>query len=53
MEFKDYLSNEERSLVESAALKLELVNRINSLMGGAEIADLRKIVKILEKQEQE
>lgn len=53
MEFKEYLSEAEKSITESAQLKLELITKINGLMGNAEISDLKKIAKILEKQEQE
>ena len=53
MEFKEYLSEAEKSMSESAQIKLELVTKINGLMGSAEIADLKKIVKILEKASEE
>ena len=53
MEFKDYLTESEKSMTESAQIKLDLVTKINTLMGEAEIGDLRKIVKILEKVAEE
>ena len=53
MEFKQYLTESEKSMTESAQIKLELVTKINSLLGTAEIGDLRKIVKILEKVAEE
>lgn len=53
MEFREYLTDTEKSLNESAQIKLELVTKINSLMGTAEIGDLKKIVKILEKTQEE
>lgn len=53
MEFREYLTDTEKSLNESAQIKLELVTKINSLMGAAEIGDLKKIVKILEKTQEE
>ena len=55
MEFKEYLTESEKSMTESAQIKLELelVTKINALMGSAEIGDLKKIVKILEKVAEE
>jgi hypothetical protein len=53
MEFRDYLDDAEKSMTESAQLKLELVNKINGLTGSAEITDLKRIVKILEKTTEE
>lgn len=53
MEFKEYLTESEKSMTESAQIKLDLVTKINTLMGEAEIGDLRKIVKILEKVAEE
>lgn len=53
MEFKEYLSEAEKSITESAQIKLELITKINGLMGSAEIGDLKKIVKILEKVAEE
>lgn len=53
MEFKEYLDDTGKSLAESAQIKLELVNKINSLLGTAEISDLKKITKILEKTAEE
>jgi hypothetical protein len=53
VEFKEYLTESEKSMTESAQIKLELVTKINALMGSAEIGDLKKIVKILEKVAEE
>lgn len=53
MEFKEYLDNAEKSMTESAQIKLDLVTKINALMGTAEVGDLKKIVKILEKTAEE
>ena len=53
MEFKEFLSEAEKSMSESAQIKLDLITQINSLMGAAEIGDLKKIVKILEKASEE
>lgn len=53
MEFREYLDDAEKSMTESAQLKLELVNKINGLTGSAEITDLKRIVKILEKTTEE
>lgn len=53
MEFRDYLDDAEKSMTESAQVKLELVNKINGLTGSAEIGDLKRIVKILEKTTEE
>jgi len=51
--FKEYLESNSKSneLTESAQMKLDLITKIGSLMGQAELSDLKKILKILEKTE--
>lgn len=51
MEFKDFLMKPEE-ISENAALKLELLTKINSLISNAELGTLRKVVKILESDTQ-
>ena len=46
MGFREFI---EEDLSESAQMKLELINKIGMLMGNADLTDLKRILKILEK----
>lgn len=48
MEFREFINDAEKQMSESAQLQLELVTKINSLIGSADITVLRRVVKVLE-----
>jgi hypothetical protein len=48
MGFKDYYEGSETKVDESAQMKLDLVTKINSLIGSADITVLRRVAKMLE-----
>lgn len=48
MEFKEFLNTGSTNVDESAQLKLELVTKITSMIGTAEISALRRVAKMLE-----
>lgn len=49
MGFKDFYENKpEDKIDESAQLRLDLVTKINALIGSADISTLKRVVKMLE-----
>ena len=52
MSFIKYI-DKDIELTESAQLKLEIMSKIISMLGDSELTELKKILKILERKEEE